>query len=149
MAVLAALLATGHAGWAFDRFTPIIEGAGESTVNAGGFVVNAKRQAVQRELAQRPPTAAELGVRLPQRSVLVLEDTARQIAQYHPRWRIYVYRVSVSREAFVQHFEAQGLRLDGGRLLFDGFDGDFIDGFERDPVTGKVARFRIWRRAKP
>lgn len=133
-------------GMAADRFTPIIEGAGESTVNKSGFIVNAKRVAVQRELVQRPPTPAELGVRLPQRSVLVLENTARQIAQYHPVWRVYQYRVGLSREAFAQHFESQGLRRDGGKLLFGSHGGDFIDGFEPDPVTGLVEGFRIWRK---
>ncbi len=44
---------------AADRFTPIIEQAGESTVTKGGFVVNQKRVAVQSELSKRPPAPAE------------------------------------------------------------------------------------------
>ncbi len=149
VALLAGLALAALPGWAADRFTPIIEGAGESTVNAGGFVVNAKRVAVQRELARRPPTAAELGLQLPPRSVLDLENTARQIAQYHPRWRIYQYRVDLPREDFVRHFEAQGLRLHGSRLLVTDWEGDFIDGFGLDPVTGRVAGFRVWRKPAP
>ena len=131
---------------AADRFTPIIEHAGESTVNKGGYIVNQKRVAVQGELSKRPPTTVELGVKVPPRSSLKLEDTARQIAQYHPVWRVYDYRLSMPRSEFVGFFEAQGLVFDARRnvLLFPGAapnDAEFIDGLA-DPITG----FRIWRR---
>lgn len=132
---------------AADRFTPIVEQAGESTVTKGGYIVNQKRVAVQGELAKRPPTTAELGVKLPARASLKLENTARQIAQYHPTWRVYDYRLSMPRSEFIRFFEAQGLVFDVHKngLLFPGASRDeaeFIDGLDGDPISG----FRIWRR---
>lgn len=132
---------------AADRFTPIIEQAGGSAVTKGGFVVNQKRVAVQSELSKRPPTPAELGVKLPPRSSLKLEETARQIAQYHPVWRVYDFRLSMPRAEFIRFFEAQGLVFDVHKnaLLFPGAapDGaEFIDGLFGDSISA----FRIWRR---
>jgi hypothetical protein len=132
---------------AADRFTPIIEQAGESTVTKGGFVVNQKRVAVQKELSQRPPTGAELGVKLPPKAALNLERTARQIAQYHPVWRVYDFRLSMPRAELIRFFEAQGLVFEMHRnvLLFPGAapnDAEFIDGLQGDPISG----FRIWRK---
>ena len=132
---------------ASDRFTAIIDQAGEPTVTKGGFVVNQKRVAVQGELSRRPPTVAELGVKLPRKASLQLEDTARQIAQYHPTWRVYAFRTSMPRTEFIQFFEAQGLTLDTHKntLLFQGTapkDAEFIDGLVGDPVS----EFRVWRR---
>lgn len=132
---------------AADRFTPIIEQAGESTVTKGGFIVNQKRVAVQGELSKRPPTTAELGVKLPARASLRLEESARQIAQYHPVWRVYDFRVSMPRSEFVRFFEAQGLVFDVHKnaLLFPGAardEAEFIDGLSGDSISG----FRIWRR---
>jgi hypothetical protein len=54
-----------------------IAGAPESTVR-NGFVVNHRREAVQREITARPPTEAELGVRLPPGARPLHEVTARQ-----------------------------------------------------------------------
>ncbi|MDB5865271.1 MAG: hypothetical protein JWO70_3077 [Betaproteobacteria bacterium] len=132
---------------AADRFTQIVEQAGESTVNKGGFVVNQKRVAVQSELSKRPPTTAELGVKVPAKSALKLEDTARQIAQYHPIWRVYDFRLSMPRSEVIKFFEAQGLIFDIHRnvLLFPGAapsEAEFIDGLFGDPITA----FRVWRR---
>lgn len=132
---------------ATDRFTQIIEQAGESTVTKGGFIVNQKRVAVQKELARRLPTTAELGVKLPPKASLKLEQTARQIAQYHPVWRVYDFRISMPRSEFVKFFEAQGLVLDTHKnaLLFPGTapnDAEFIDGLFGDLIS----EFRIWRR---
>ena len=132
---------------AADRFTQIIEQAGESTVTKGGFIVNQKRVAVQSELSRRPPTTAELGVKLPAKASLRLEDTARQIAQYHPVWRVYDFRLSMPRSEFVRFFEAQGLVFDAHRnvLLFPGAvpnEAEFIDGLVGDSISA----FRVWRR---
>ena len=88
-----------------DRFARIVEEGGEPTVTAGGYLVNQKRAAVQRELTQRPPTQDELGVKLPPGSKLQFELTARQIAQYHPAWRIYEYRVDMPRSEFIEYFQ--------------------------------------------
>ena len=128
-----------------DRFTAIIVGAPESSVR-NGYVVNHRREAVQRELTARPPTEAELGVRLPPGAQLRHEVTARQIAQYHPVWRVYQYRVALSQEELARHFTAQGLRYEAseGRLYFPGATrdrGDFMDGLADAPQQG----FRIWR----
>lgn len=132
---------------ATDRFTQIIEQAGESTVTKGGFVVNQKRVAVQKELSRRPPTAAELGVKLPPKASLKLERTALQIVQYNHVWRVYDFRLSMPRAEFVKFFEAQGLVFDTHRnvLLFPGSSPDnaeFIDGLFGDVIS----EFRIWRR---
>ena len=144
---LLAALATAFAAVAEDRFTSIVESAGESTVTSGGFVVNQKRVAVQKEITRQPPTPAELGVKLPANAALNLEKTARQIAQYHPIWRVYDYRVSMPRQEFIQFFEAQGLIFDSHRneLLFPGAppnDAEFVDGLYGDPIR----EFRVWRR---
>lgn len=131
-----------------DRFTAIVEQAPPSTVTKGGFVVNNKRVAVQQELSRRPPTREELGVALPRGSRMVLYETALQIAQYHPHWRIYEYRVDMPQAEFIRFFTDQGLSFDRRKFYlrfpapFGGRDGDFIDLFTEDPVT----RFRIWRR---
>lgn len=132
---------------AMDRFTPILEQAGESTVTKGGFIVNQKRIEVQGELARRPPTTAELGVKVPPKALLKLEQTARQIAQYHPIWRVYDFRLSMARSEFVKFFEAQGLVFDIHKnvLIFPGAaanDAEFIDGLFGDPIS----EFRVWRR---
>ncbi len=126
-----------------DRFTSIIDGAAESTVTSGGFVVNQKRVAIQAEITQRLPTPAELGIKLPQGSKLRVEQTARQIAQYHPVWRVYDFSVDIPRSAFIQHFERQGLILDPSAnvLRFPGSE-DFIDGLVGEQFSG----FRVWRR---
>ena len=130
-----------------DRFTQIIAQAGESTVTKGGFVVNQRRIAVQKELSRRQPTAAELGVKLPPKASLKLERTALQIVQYNPVWRVYDFHVSMPRAEFVSFFEAQGLVLDTHKnvLLFPGTgqgDAEFIDGLFGDTISD----FRIWRR---
>lgn len=78
-----------------DRFTGIIDGAAESTVTSGGFIVNQKRAAIQAEITRRPPSLAELGIKVPQGSKLRAEQTARQIAQYHPVWRVYDFSVAI------------------------------------------------------
>lgn len=132
---------------AADRFTPIIEQAGEPTVTKGGFLVNQKRVAVQGELSRRPPTPGELGAKLPPKAALKLEPTARQIAQYHPVWRVYDYRLTMPRPEFIRFFEAQGLVFDTHRnvLLFPGAaasNGELIDGLVGDPIS----EFRVWRR---
>jgi len=147
VAGLLAALATAFAAVAEDRFTSIVESAGESTVTSGGFVVNQKRVAVQKEITRQPPTPAELGVKLPANAALNLERTARQIAQYHPIWRVYDFRVSMPRQEFIQFFEAQGLIFDSHRneLLFPGAppkDAGFVDGLYGDPIR----EFRVWRR---
>ena len=95
-----------------DRFARIVEEGGEPTVTAGGYLVNQKRAAVQRELTQRPPKQDELGVKLPPGSKLQFELTARQIAQYHPAWRIYEYRVDMPRSEFIEYFQKQGWTFD-------------------------------------
>ena len=130
-----------------DRFTQIIAQAGESTVTKGGFVVNQRRIAVQKELSRRPPTSAELGVKLPPKTTLKLERTALQIVQYNPVWRVYDFRVSMPRSEFVRFFEAQGLVFDTHKnvLVFPGTaqgDAEFIDGQFGDAISN----FRIWRR---
>ena len=132
---------------AADRFTPIVEQAGEPTVTKSGFLVNQKRVAVQIELSRRPPTSAELGVKLPDKAVLQLEQTARQIAQYHPIWRVYDYRLSMPRAELIRFFQAQGLVFDTHKnmLLFPGSppeNAEFVDGLFGDTVSG----FRVWRR---
>jgi hypothetical protein len=132
---------------AMDRFTQTIEQAGESTVTKGNFVVNQKRIAVQKELSRRPPTAAELGVKLPPKTSLKLERTALQIVQYNPVWRVYDFHISMPRSEFVAFFEAQGLVFDTHKnvLLFPGAaqgDAEFIDGLFGDVIS----EFRIWRR---
>jgi len=133
-----------------DRFTPIIEAAPKSSVQ-NGALVNHKRVAVQEELAQRPPTRGELGVELPAGSRLDLYETALQIAQYHPVWRIYEYQLGTPRERedFIDFFTRQGLHFNQRkyRINFpappgvDERDAEFID-FSGDPVES----FRIWRR---
>lgn len=131
-----------------DRFAQIIAQAGESTVTKGGFVVNQKRVAVQKELARRPPTATELGVKLPPKTSLKLERTALQIVQYNPVWRVYDFRVSsMPRSEFIKFFEEQGLVFDIHKnvLLFPGaapHDAEFIDGF----FGNVISEFRIWRK---
>ena len=144
LAAALALPAARHAG-AQDRFTPAIAGAPESTVR-NGYVVNHRREAVQRELTARPPTEAELGVRLPAGAQLRAELTARQIVQYHPVWRVYQYRVALSKEELARHFTGQGLRYEAseGRVYFPGAtreQGDFMDGLGDAALGG----FRIWR----
>ncbi len=129
----------------FDRFTSIIEQAPESTV-VNGYVVNNRRVAVQKELSARPPTHDELGVTIPRGARLELERTARQIAQYHPYWRIYEYAVEMPEADLIRFFTDQGLTVDpsGHKLHFSkpaGNGEDFIDNLQGDPVEG----FRIWR----
>ena len=125
------------------RFTPVIEGAPESIVQ-NGYVVNLRRVAVQKELVQRPPTTAELGVKLPPKAALQLETTARQIAQYHPVWRVYEYKTGMPRTELIQFFEAQGLRFDAGKnkLLFPGI----ADADRAEFIDGLNGAFRVWRR---
>jgi hypothetical protein len=128
-----------------DRFAAAIAGAPESTVR-DGYVVNHRREAVQREITARPPTEAELGVRLPPGARLLAEVTARQIAQYHPVWRIFQYRVAMSPDELGRFFAEQGLRYAPaeGRAYFPGATlerGDFIDGLGAAPSGG----IRIWR----
>lgn len=143
---VAVLLLPAHVASAQDRFAPIIAGAPESSVR-DGYVVNHRREAVQKELTARPPTEAELGVRLPPGARLVPDRTALQIVQYHPGRRIYQYRVAMSREELVHFFEAQGLRWDASQqwLFFPGATrdngGDFVDALH-DAAGGG---FRIWR----
>ena len=140
---LCLFMALSSASAMADRFTRIVEEGGESTVTKDGNLVNQKRVAVQKELSQRPPTAQELGVTLPPRSTLVLEHTARQIAQYHPVWRVYAYRTEMPRQAFVEHFQQQGLRFDVHANTMKFANGDeFIDGLTGDPMKS----FRVWRR---
>lgn len=139
---LALLLASSLAS--ADRFAKIVEEGGEPTTTAGGYLVNQKRVAVQKELAQRPPTADELGVKLPPGAKLQLEQTARQIAQYHPVWRIYDYRVEMPRADFIAFFEKQGLTFDksANNLKFGNAGEDFVDGLFGDSIKS----FRIWRK---
>ena len=127
-----------------DRFARIVEEGGEPTVTAGGYLVNQKRAAVQRELTQLPPTQDELGVKLPPGSKLQLELTARQIAQYRPTWRIYEYRVDMPRTEFIEYFQKQGWTFDrsANNLRYGSADGDFIDGFSGE----QMKKFRIWRK---
>ena len=127
-----------------DRFTKIVEEGGEPTVTAGGNLVNQKRVAVQKELSKRAPTSDELGVRLPVGAKLELARTARQIAQYHPVWRVYDYRVELSRAEFIEHFQQQGLTFDrsANNLKFGNAGDDFIDGLYGDTIKS----FRVWRR---
>lgn len=143
-----AALPGGRAAAAADRFTSIIEQAPESTV-VNGMVVNNKRVAVQKELSARPPTREELGVAIPKGARLELETTARQIAQYHPNWRIYKYTIRMPVADLIRFFTDQGLSFDPSmhRLRFPkpaGNGEDFIDSLEGDPVEG----FRIWRRPR-
>lgn len=128
-----------------DRFAAVIAGAPESSVR-NGYVVNHRREAVQREITARPPTEAELGVRLPPGARLLHEVTARQIVQYHPGWRIFQYRMAMSRDELGRFFAEQGLRYEPseGRAYFPGATnerGDFIDGLAIAASTG----IRIWR----
>lgn len=130
-----------------DRYTPIIKNAGEPVVNSNGYVVNQARVAVQKELSQRPPTADELGVKLPPRAKLSLETTARQIAQYDPVWRVYEFKSQMARDEFKRFFLAQGLHFDQSSNVLrladhPGHQGEFIDGLSDDPLQS----FRIWRR---
>jgi hypothetical protein len=46
------------AAFAQDRFTDIIDGAADSTVTSGGFIVNQKRAATQAEIAKRPTSSS-------------------------------------------------------------------------------------------
>ena len=147
LVALLTTLFTAFAAVAADRFTTVIEQAGESTVTKGGYIVNQRRVAVQRELSRQPATQAELGAKLPKGATLNLEQTARQIAQYHPIWRVYDYRLAMPRQELIRFFEAQGLVFDvhKNKLLFPGAEPDaaeFIDGLTGDPVQG----FRVWRR---
>ena len=137
------VMALSSASAMADRFTKIVDEGGESTVTKGGNLVNQKRVAVQKELTQRPPGAEVLGVALPPRSTLALEQTARQIAQYHPVWRVYDYRVEMPRQAFIEHFQKQGLRFDvhANQMKFGNGD-EFVDGLFGDPIKS----FRVWRR---
>ena len=57
-----------------------------------------------------------------------------QIAQYHPRWRIYEYAIDMS-----QAFDPSGHKLTFSKPAGNG--EDFIDNLQGDPVEG----FRIWR----
>lgn len=144
---LLAALSTAFAAVAEDRFTRIVEQGAEPVVTGGGYVVNQKRVAVQRELSRQPPTPTELGVKLPPGAVLKREQTARQIAQYHPVWRVYDYRLTLPRTEFIQFFEAQGLVFDVHKnvLRIPGAkpdDAEFIDGLFGDPIK----EFRVWRK---
>ncbi len=142
LALFLGLFASGsHAA---DRFAKIVDEGGDPTTTAGGFVVNQKRIAVQKELTARTPTAEELGVKLPAGAKLMLIETARQIAQYHPAWRIYQYKVELPREAVIAHFEAQGLRYDmnAANLKFGNAGGDFVDGLSQ---SGQH-QLRVWRK---
>ena len=127
-----------------DRFSRIVEEGGEPTVTKGGYLVNQKRVAVQKELSKRPPSGDELGVKLPAGATLMLEETSRQIAQYHPVWRIYQYKVILSRTALIEFFQAQGLMYDvhKANLSFGNSQGDFIDGLSGDDRH----HIRIWRK---
>lgn len=146
--VLAAALFFGLASsaHAFDRFTKSIAEGGEPTVTSGGFVVNQQRVAVQKELTARPPTAEEVGVKLPPGATLMRVETARQIAQYHPHWRIYQYQVHLPREAVISHFVAQGLTYDenDANLKFGNPGGDFVDGLSRQDSH----KIRVWRKPR-
>jgi hypothetical protein len=128
---------------AADRFKLIIDNAPESAVNASGQPVDPKRLLVEKELMAQRPGRAELGVRLPEGSRLKPEESARQIVQHDPAWRVYEYRLSMPRAELLRFFQGQGLRHDraAGRLVFPD-NTDFIDGFEDDPVK----RFRVWRK---
>ncbi|MDF1503789.1 hypothetical protein [Roseisolibacter sp. H3M3-2] len=145
-AALALLLVAGAApARAQDRFTDIIARAPESSVR-NGYVVNHRREAVQREITARPPTEAELGVRLPPGARLVPDRTALQIVQYNPVWRVYQYRVAMSREELVRFFTEQGLEYDASQqwLYFPGGrkkEGGFIDDLHHG-----AQGIRIWRR---
>lgn len=145
IAIAVLMLITTHAAYAQDRFTKIIEGAGESTVNASGELVNQKRVAVQAEITKRPPSLDELGLKLPPGSKLQVVQTARQLAQYHPVWRVYEFSVSLPRDAFISHFESQGLTFDihSNLLRFPGSE-DFVDGLFGEQISS----FRVWRKPK-
>lgn len=145
--VIATAMALPAVAATADRFTPIVEQAGGPTVTQGGTLVNQQRVAVQSELVRRPPTSGELGVKLPDKAALKLEQTARQIAQYHPVWRVYDYRLSMPRADFIRFFEAQGLVFDVHKnvLLFPGAakdEAEFIDGL----FGGTISGFRVWRK---
>jgi hypothetical protein len=147
LASLCLVLAIGFVaseGHAADRFAKSVDEGGDPTVTAGGFVVNQKRVAVQKELSARPPTVEEVGVKLPPGSKLMLVETSRQIAQYHPVWRIYQYKVDLPREAVIAHFESQGLRYDvnSANLKFGNSGGDFVDGLSQ---SGQH-QLRVWRK---
>jgi hypothetical protein len=133
---------------AVDRFTPIIASAPESSVR-NGYVVNHRREAVEKEITTRPPTREELGVELPPGARLDRNNSARQIVQYHPVWRVYDYRLTtpVARAELLAFFARQGVTYDQNQqwLVFTGKGGngeDFIDQISGDPIT----RFRIWRK---
>ena len=143
-AVALVLAVAGASSHAADRFAKIVVQGGEPTVTAGGFVINQKRVAVQKELAARPPTADEVGIKLPPVAKLMLVETARQIAQYDPDWRIYQYKVDMPRGAVIAFLEAQGLRYDqsAANLQFGNPDGDFVDGLSQ---SGQH-QLRVWRK---
>ena len=130
--------------FAEDRFTAIVESGAEPTVTAGGYLVNQKRVAVQKELSVRPPTREEIGVELPKGAKFNLVETSRQIAQYHPKWRIYQYSVTMPRKDLITFFEGQGLSYDvhAANLKFGAGGGEFIDGLTADDRH----QIRIWRR---
>lgn len=144
VAVVFLLAAAGASSHAADRFAKIVAEGGEPTVTAGGFVINQKRVAVLKELAARPPTADEVGIKLPRAAKLMLVETARQIAQYDPAWRIYQYKVDMPRDAVIAFFEAQGLRYDpnAANLQFGKNGGDFVDGLSQ---SGQH-QLRVWRK---
>lgn len=138
------LTAAAASGQVRDRFTKLIAEGGDPTVTEGGFVVNQKRVAVQKELTARPPTADEVGVKLPPGARLMLVETARQIAQYDPTWRIYQYNLEMPRGEVIAYFEAQGLKYDqnAANLAFGNAAGDFVDGLSQ---SGQH-RIRVWRK---
>ena len=74
----------------------------------------------------------------------MLVETSRQIAQYHPHWRIYQYSVTMPRKDLIAYFEGQGLTYDqhSANLKFGHDGGDFIDGLSADDRH----QVRIWRR---
>lgn len=139
------LLALPAAVFAADRLSPIFDNGGKAAT--GGFSATQQRAAVQMELTLRPPTPAEIGVKLPQKTTLRVEQTARQMAEYDPAWRVYEYSVGMPKAEFVKFFQAQGLTLNTARnvLIIPGPGPDgagFIDGLQADPVQD----FRIWRK---
>ncbi|MET0311406.1 MAG: hypothetical protein ABW051_05100 [Burkholderiaceae bacterium] len=144
-AALALLLALPFTASAADRLSPIFDTGGKAAT--GGFSATQQRAAVQMELSLRPPTPAELGVKLPQKTALRAEQTARQMAEYDPAWRVYEYSAGIPKAEFVKFFQAQGLTLNATRNVLvmpgPGPDGaGFIDGLQNDPVQD----FRIWRK---
>jgi hypothetical protein len=85
-------------------------------------------------------------VGLPPGAQLMLEPTARQIAQYHPAWRIDRHKVNPSRDARVAFFSAQGLRYDehAAKLTFNQPEGDVVDGMWRSDQQPS----RVWRKPR-